>query len=334
MTRLALVLLLLVLAAEVRAEGAKKKVLVVTPSAASKQDEATAQRLNAELTASGFEVQLRTFAGGSLREMLDAAAVDPDAAATVTLASRTAKRATGELSVDVWIADRSGGKTVGRRVDGSTPEQLSVRVAEALRAGLIDVTAADEPELLPVRERVIATTLVPGPSQESSLPPTGDLRISSGGALMIGGDSLSSAVGPHFRVSTRVFPDLWLGVQLVAPLWGAEQQDTLVSQAMFNGELTWLTSFADRLRLSPTVGAGWYWLGRKREGAVGPDNDYALLTSLGVGVALNLSDTAYVLWDVQSLLFVPRVVVELGNRGEARPGLPAFISTLGLNVHL
>lgn len=333
MMRLALVLLLMVITSEARAEGVNKRVLVVTRNDVGTNRAPAAQRLEAELMASGFEVEFKRFSWLGLTEMVEAAAVDPEAAAAITLTETPASRGGAGLTVDIWIPDRSGGKTVGRRVHGATPEQLSVRVVEALRAGLMEVSVVAEPEPEPVDP-----ALEPEPTPVEELapePPSAELnkwRVSSGGALMIGGDSLGAAVGPQFRAAQSISPGFWLGVQVVAPLWGGEEQDASVSQTLLKAELSWVVPFAMSMTLTPAAGLGWYWLGRGRDGTLGPDNDNSLVASLGAGVGFAITSGISVNWDLQGMAFLPQPGVLVHNRGQAQPGVPAFLSSLGLDV--
>jgi hypothetical protein len=331
MTRAALALLLLSITAEARAEG-ERKVRVVSPSGTTEEVSALMQRLQAELNASGFSVEHKRYTWLSLNEMVDDAAGHPDFAGTITVA----RGPEGPL-IDVWIADRHTGRTVGRRVEGTGSEQLSVRAVEALRAGLIEISVvaapapADEPEpeAEPEPDKVaVIEPIEPVPTLEQPR-----FRVSSGAAFLISSDTLGGAVGPQLRFASELGRGWWAGAQLVAPIWGGESQNVSVSQALTQAELSFVLPFSARMQLVSTLGLGMYWAGHGGQGVTRADTTFSAMGSAGVGVGFELSTEAYVLWDIQGMFFAPTPEVVVANRGQAGPGTPAFLSSLGLNVH-
>ncbi len=304
-------------------------IVVVGPPGNTGRAASTVQRLQAELLASGFRVKLRRFRWYSLSAMVDDAVVSDDASAVITVT----KGKDGTV-VDVWIADRGGGKTVGRRVDGSSPAQLSVSAVEALRAGLLEASISpDPPEPMLDPEPIVEPPTEPEPMLEPATPEAKNWRLSTGAAVMVASESLGGSVGPQVRLARALAPGWWLGAQVIAPLWGAEQEGIPVDQVIVKAELSWTHHFADSMLVAPTIGAGFYWLGHAREEDIRADNDYAAIGSWGVGIGLDITEDAYILWDIDGMLFFPKPGVVARSRALARPGMPAFLSTLGLNLH-
>src|SRR5437016_918493 len=133
--RLSMALVLLAKAAS----SEPSRVALVSPTQPDPLIAEVTSRMNAELTASGFEVVIvPSSTDGDLRAVVELAKTEPGVVATFAVVSLGKQAA-----VDVWLSDRITGKTIVKRLDAGPvpaargPAVLAIRAVEPLRASLL-----------------------------------------------------------------------------------------------------------------------------------------------------------------------------------------------------
>lgn len=147
--------------------GPSRVVVVRDPQAEGLMSELTT-RLQAELQAAGFEV---VFVDGT-PDIDPSAQVAGVIGASPPFATVAVVRSERGAIADIWIADRTSGKSIVHRIDVSTadlgaPRVLAIRAVELLRASLVDLreAAAAPPAPAPILARI------PVPAREAPPPP-------------------------------------------------------------------------------------------------------------------------------------------------------------------
>jgi hypothetical protein len=172
------------LAASTAAEAGPSRVAVVRdPSAEGVLNEFTT-RLQAELQAAGFEV---IFVDGT-PDIDPSAQVAGVIGASPPFATVAVVRSEQGAVADVWVADRTSGKSIVHRIDVSSadlgaPRVLAIRAVELLRASLVDLReASPTPAPAPMLARIPVPVGAP-PALPPSSAPAGAAPPSSPRAL-------------------------------------------------------------------------------------------------------------------------------------------------------
>lgn len=319
------------------AARAAKVVLLAPPDPHGDMREAVT-RTRAELSAEGFEVELRELdPRPDLRAALELAASEAaaDAAIAVFFTSDGA-------AADLWVTDRITGKTSVRqvRVDGiplsERPRVLSIRAVELLRASLVEAVAPetrDHP--LPHLPRDIDTWLSPaGPPLDGfSAELSVAMLASFDGVSPAGAPSLSLGYGGDHGIAGRI---AWLGPAFGAradgPRGGASiRQELLLLELVYAPEVAWggLTPLV-------SLGAGGYHLdafGDVSPPLVGRRAEiWAGALSAGVGLGYRLTPQIFALAQAKGLITLPQAVVTVDHEPIGSAGLPSLVGSIGVAV--
>lgn len=156
-----------------RESSALDRVVVLTPS-----ETPVSARLRAELGALGVDTLTMAPPEDVSPAALEGIAFDKEALATIVLVGR-------EQVVEIWIADRTTGKTVIRRVpvasDGIPDDVAVTKTVELFRASLLEVhlDAEAERKAPAAVQKIVGPTPLPARSE-----PTVTTRL--GGAVAVG----------------------------------------------------------------------------------------------------------------------------------------------------
>ena len=322
----------------------KARIAIVVPS----RQHPIALRLEAELTALGFEVVLeREPEAPPSREPLEATARALSAVAAV----RVAPKAGG---VEVWIVDRITGKTVLTDVtaegDATTVEAtVALRTVELLRASFLEIqephpTRGELPIPPEVRAlRAPPTDLSTVQQAPSEAPPASSaVRVGLGTATVLSPGGLDT--GPQVRLEGTWMTSRWLGARVFAlfPTLStrvqADEGETSMRVALLGAGLH--VELAEIGPLTPSLDAGLAGAWLLFEGAARAPyvatTDTAVVAAPFAGGGLDVRLTPLVHLEGQALCAValPRPVLTLAGREVASWGRPALALSASFLLYL
>jgi hypothetical protein len=175
------------------APAAASTVLLVRPANPGSVTTEALMRMHGELVSSGFDVSFATQVEGmDARATLDGLASSPGVDAVVAILGEGAPE-----SIEVWVVDRSSGKSVIRRTPYQAggdrdAEVLAIRAIELLRASLLEVDLAGSPRAVPAPAAAAV---------EVAREPGADSRwaLEFGGDVITGFDGVGPALVPMLR---------------------------------------------------------------------------------------------------------------------------------------
>jgi hypothetical protein len=321
-----------------RAAAAAPRVVVVRPAAENARVNEAIARLSLELRAAGFDVVIAAERPASPdRAALEKAGSEHGAFAALTV-SPTAEGA----SADVWLADRTTGKALVRRVDVSSRSTdnvataLAIRSLELLRASLAEGASAHASsggKARPPSEPFERGVNPPG-------APFAGLAIGASVALLHGFDGIGPAFGPALRLSYGGEHGLAARITVVGPTFGPAVIGAL-GEAEVRQELALVEAvYAPSLR-SIVVPVASLSVGAYHMHATGRPVAPYQATSAGVwsalfggglGAALRLRDNVTLVADAHLLFAQPGAVLAIGPERLGRAGRPSLLVSLGAAV--
>jgi hypothetical protein len=295
-----------------------QSVVLVRPELSDKVLVEAFNRLRGELGAQRFEVILMDApAGASTPEAIDRLAQDKGAFAAISFTRRA-----DTTTADVWIADRTTGKTTVRTLAltgvRDAPSVLAVRAVDLLRESLRELESeqAPPPEVVHVDRRPVPPAVRAFVHTE---PPAWRLRLE--GTALAGTGRVGVGYGVGLALSRRLSERFRAGLALAGPLIGGSYRDTN-GTASVRQELAWLELDVTAYRTGPfeltgAVGAGVYHLDARSQvepPLVSRENQVtSFAASLGLLLELHASETVSLHAGAAALALAPRPGVAIAE---------------------
>ncbi len=295
-----------------------QSVVLVRPDLSDKVLVEAFNRLRGELGAQHFEVIVVDAPEAAITpEAIDRLAQDKGAFAAISFTRRA-----DTTTADVWLADRTTGKTTVRTLAltgvPDAPSVLAVRSVDLLRESLRELASekAPPPEVVHVDRRPVPPAVRAFAERE---PPSWRLRL-EGTALGEAG-KVGAGYGVGLALSRRLSERFRAGIALAGPLIGASYRAS-DGTASVRQELAWLelevTAYrAGAFAVEGVLGAGAYHLDARSE--VDPplvSREKAVTsfeTSLGVLLELHATDAVAAVAGVSALALTPRPGVAIAE---------------------
>ncbi|HEY2736109.1 MAG TPA: hypothetical protein VGI70_19060 [Polyangiales bacterium] len=323
---------------------AAQSVLLVRPSVDDPTLIDAFHRVEAELRIHHFDPQLR--------EAAPDAALGPLAERAHALAAIALVLRSGQTTLDLWMRDRTTGKTSLRTLEaGQGPDAASlvaVRAVDLLRAniGEFDPDAPPAPAANPLEPppSAAAGAPAPPPSAASTSRPRAAATAASieveACAIRPSG-AFGVAVGTALGFYYRLVPPLALGVSVALPLTAADiatpSGEARVQQALAAAEARWLLLQTESFRLAPLIGLGAYGLrarGHPNAPLIARGGDIAsFMAEVGVRAEYAFDPHFSIGAALRALALAPRSGVAVASH-VATIDLPAFEATLGIAIGL
>jgi hypothetical protein len=294
-----------------------QSVVLVRPPVSDKLLVEAFVRLRAELGLQDFEVLVvDPPADPHFPETIDELAQAKGAFAAISFARRA-----GERSADVWIADRTTGKTTVRTLSlDAVPDAaslLAVRTVDLLRESLREL-APDEappPEVARVDRRP-----VPEPVRTFVRREPRPFRLRLTGTALVEPREVGAGYGVGIAFSRRLSERVTLGLGFAGPLLGASYRASTgtanVRQELGWAELGLTAARAGIFEVEGTLGLGVYHLAARSEVtpplASRSDAVTSLAGSLGALFELDATDSVAAVGGVSAVLLTPRPGVAVG----------------------
>jgi hypothetical protein len=296
-----------------------QSVVLVRPAVSDKLLVEAFNRLRAELGLQDFEVIVADApAGDSVPEAVARLARDKGAFAAISFARRA-----DTTSADVWIADRTTGKTTMRTLAladvPDAPSVLAVQAVDLLRESLREFGPDEKPppDVVGVDRRPL-----PAPVRafvEGAPPP---FRLRLAGTALFELRSVGAGYGVALALSHRLGERFAVGLGLAGPLIGASYAAS-TGNASIRQELAWGELDATAVRARPfalegTLGLGVYHLDARSE--VAPplasrsDAVTSFAASLGVLLDLELTRAVGIFGGAHALALTPRPGVAIASK--------------------
>ncbi len=308
-------------------------MVVLEPSAPRTPEvEETFTRLEAELRASGFDVQVLTFDGDEPRAALEDALTKTSAAAAITIHGRA----------EVWVRDRLTGKLVVREdaSQSGSPQLVAIHSVELLRASLLELehpgaSKVDDPKK-PIPDPVKALIGPVEPTRPASSAWAG-FGVELGVGTLVHFDPPLPMVVPVLRLSVGSAIGFGGRVSLVGPSIGPDLRgEGSVSELMVSGE----GFFAPRLpwpfELIGFAGLGVYRVGAASALAADPDSrsgsSVGVIFTFGAGTGVRLADHFTLDLNLFGAVSAPRVVIDSGPNELGSLGQPILGATTGIRA--
>ena len=317
-------------------------VVIVLPKSQSAAEASSVEasiRLRGELDSAGVEV--RTIDSADTPETLeDLARIARDHHAVAAIALVWVR---GVEATNLWIADRTTGNFVHKRVDASgagekSVELLAIRTAELIRASLVDIFIPPAPP--PTAPAPASATPPPSPLPPSR-PRRAQLRAAAGPTLMLTRGATPS-LAPMLDLGLLI-DQRWLARAVATGLgsaariddgsdWADLHQSTLTAQLQYRRRPVWGLAVAAGLGLGVLHVAGSGHVTQPSEG-VGVNVSQTLFCgSAGLALALAVGSKLELSLEAQALMAVPSADVLAGSGGPAKAGQPTVLVLLGLAV--
>jgi hypothetical protein len=249
-------------------------------------------------------------------------------------------------AVEVWIADRTTGKTVIREVVGEgqagTDAEVALGAVELLRASLLELNAVEHPPQAQVEAAAPVLDIVPPPaSPPASEPASGGRETSAalGAALDPGAGGYRVGYGPQVLVARR-FGEL-VGLEAAgAVVYASIEDQPRASASTTVGWMGLAGIVAPSLGLvEPRIGVG---LGAANlqvrgndlsEGYFGRDLDsWLAVFHLRTGVAVQLYPTLRWRVDATLLTSATEVTIRFADERVASWGRPTLLGSTSLEL--
>jgi hypothetical protein len=329
-----------VLAARTTA-ASPERVALVRPETQSPMLLDAWNRLAAELRIHQFEVDVVEARGPAVPTtpaLLSEAARSVDALAAILLVESEA----GKAHVDVWLVDRTSGKTLMRTIAVRKGEDassvLAIRAVDLLRGSLREFETGERPppDVLGVDRRPVPPAIA-----KLSLRPEPRLHLRAEALVVDEGARFGAALGPSLGLSHRTTDWVELGVVVSGPLLGAklETKDgsatTHQELGLFEGRFSVFHS--PHFDANLNVAAGVHFL--SAEGQPRPpllsrsDHVTSFLGAVGLGADVKLSRHVAVSVTLRAAGTAPRVGVAVASQSAAFP-FPLLLASAGIVVGL
>lgn len=314
-----------------------QSVVLVRPPVSDKVLVEAFNRLRGELGAQNFEVVVVDAPdGASTPEAIERLAQDKGAFAAISFARRE-----DTTTADVWLADRTTGKTTVRTLAltgvSDAPSVLAVRSVDLLRESLRELSTekAPPPEVVHVDRRPVPPAVRAFVQSE---PPAWRLRLEGTALGETAGISVGYGVG--LALSRRLSERFRLGVALAGPLIGGSYRAS-TGTASVRQELAWLELDAAAYRAGPfalagVLGAGAYHLEARSE--VEPplvsraDQVTSFAATLGLLLELRATEAVSAQAGMSALVLAPRPGVAVaGERTLFREPLVRAYAGMGVD---
>jgi len=350
----ALLVLLALLFLGPAARASPSRVVVIRPPATDQVTAEAIHRVAGELVAAGFEVAfLEASPERDARAQLAAAAERLDPVATFAIFPLREGGA-----AEVWLTDRTSGKTVIQRIEtrSISPSHVSavlaVRAVEVLRASFLDLRPKRESETPAEQSSPPQRDLLPAggtspltrngvgePSRErSSLQSP---AVSVGVAFLHGFQGIGAGVLPVAKLSYGM--GRWAGRLSFAGLGPSVRVDGAVGSALIHQELVSAELLAVLVNHRPfamfgSVGGGIYHFRLAGEGATpyyGKEGDLTTpMFTAGVGAEARFGPHLSMIVDVTALFPRTTAVVRFMDAEVASAGRPSLLAGVGVVAFL
>ncbi|HTQ06752.1 MAG TPA: hypothetical protein VMI54_23005 [Polyangiaceae bacterium] len=296
-----------------------QSVVLVRPETSDEVLVEAFNRLRGELGAQHFEViVVDAPEGASTPEAIDRLAQDKGAFAAISFTRRA-----DTTTADVWLADRTTGKTTVRTLAltgvPDAPSVLAVRSVDLLRESLreLDSEKAPPPEVVHVDRRPVPPAVRAFARSE---PPPWRLRLE--GTALDETAGIGTGYGVGLALSRRLSQRFRAGIALAGPLIGASYRSTN-GTASVRQELAWLELELTAYESGPFVlagvlGAGAYHLEARSEvepPLVSRQKDLtSFATNLGVLLELHATEAVSVEAGAAALALTPRPGVAIAEQ--------------------
>lgn len=339
--RPALALALALLVAPTEAVAFDRVVVLAAPGST------LAVRLQAELGALGLDTIAEAPPADVSPSALEAIAHDKEALATILLAG-------GEHVLEIWIADRTTGKTVIREIPvrkgGASDDTAVTKTVELLRASLLEVQFQNGAEKLsPALEKLVAPppapSPLPPPPPMSPLPrlPERIVTIRLGPAVAFGAGGLPPSAQVSAEVVGALNDVVALGGELSIPTVpsSSEEDEGSFARSQFWGmAVLELHPASPRALVDPRLGVSFGLQIADGEGdGTGPHFGRGAVTVAALalaeaGLAIPFSDVVALDGEIGCGVALPRTDYLIGDRVIGSAGWPSCSGTLGVALSL
>jgi len=295
-----------------------QSVVLVRPELSDKVLVEAFNRLRGELGAQRFEVIVMDAPEGpNTPEAIDRLAQDKGAFAAISFTRRA-----DTTTADVWIADRTTGKTTVRTLAltgvRDAPSVLAVRAVDLLRESLRELKSepAPPPEVVHVDRRPVPPAVRAFVHTE---PPAWRLRLE--GTALVETGRVGVGYGVGLALSRRLSERFRAGVALAGPLIGGSYRNAN-GTASVRQELAWFELDATAYRTGPwslvgVAGAGVYHLDARSQVEppfISRENQVTSFAStLGLLIELDATETLSVHAGATALALTPRPGVAIAE---------------------
>jgi hypothetical protein len=326
------------------ASAEPSRVALVSPARPDPMIADVTSRMNAELTASGFDVVIvPPSADGDVRATVELARIEPGVVATFAIVS-----VGNQAAVDVWLSDRITGKTIVARLDPGPvppargPAVLAIRAVELLRASLLQTVVPPADPAAATRRPVPSdlSHFVESRSTEAQSdrlwPGVASFEAGIGGLNGFGG--LGPALSPLVRFAYAVRRDTFVRATLGGPTLGFELHTAAGSATMRQEfgllELAYAFSLGPSAALLVSGGGGVYHIQVQGSAlppfGAGSPQLWSPMFDAGLGGALRIGKHSAILLDVHGLVTQRQATVTFADGESHTSGRPIAITTLGL----
>lgn len=305
-----------------------------------------AVRLQAELEALGLDTIAEAPPADVSPSALEAIAHDKEALATIYLAG-------GEHVLEIWIADRSTGKTVIREIParpgGASDDTAVTKTVELLRASLLEVQFQSGSEKLPpALEKLVAPPVAPPIAEPPPLAPLPKLperlvTIRLGPAIAFGAGGLPPSAQVNAEVVGALSDLVALGGELSIPTvpTSFEEPEGSFSRSQFWGTAVLELHPAGKQALvDPRAGVS---LGLQIANGEGDGRGanlsggavtVAVVGLAEAGIAVPLSEVVALDAEIDCGVAMPRTDYLIGDRVIGSAGWPSCSASLGVALSL
>ncbi len=306
-----------------------------------------AVRLQAELGALGLDTIAEAAPADVSPSALEAIAHDKEALATILLVG-------SEHVLEIWIADRTTGKTVIREIPvrqgGASDDTAVTKTVELLRASLLEVQfQSGTDKLPPALEKLISPPPAPPPLIEppplSPLPrlPERIVTIRLGPAVAFGAGGLPPSAQVSAEVVGALNDVVALGGELSIPTMPSslEQPEGSFARSQFWGvAVLELHPASPRSPVDPRLGVSFGLQIANGEGdGTGPHLGEGAVTVAALalaeaGLAVPFSEVVALDGEIGCGVALPRTDYLIGERVIGSAGWPTCSATLGVALSL
>jgi hypothetical protein len=294
-----------------------QRVALVRPSDGDPALVEAFNRLTAELRLQDFDVTIADTSGDArMPENLDLVARRANAPASVAFVQHE-----GRTAVDVWLYDRTTGRSIVRRLEPTAgtevPNVLAIRAVDLLRVNLREFGGEPQQEIVHVERPLVADK-----AAAVALPPSFHRwEVRAEGLMIFDGPTLGAAFGAALGFAHHFSESVSAGVLVSGPLIGASWE-TNEGSALVRQEIGWAEARLSwwrrrRVDLGATLAAGVHYL--KAQGvAKSPllsqsDQIWSLAGAIGADGSFHLTSNAGLAITLRAIALTPRAGVGVGS---------------------